>query len=198
MFQTLLTACLTVPPPRAIDADTPEAKRARAAVTELNSLDEGRFATWSAALAHNAPAVQAFLFHDLAADKMGDEAVNGWETLLARIDRVEGDCPTHSLRDGLRHRRRVLRPRGGGRGAALSPTGRRGTSVDEATRDEERDGFRTGSLVVGNFTRRDGLLGRGTFGWRRSSGWGTCSRCGRRRGWAGRSEWWQPAGRQRR
>ncbi len=87
---TLLLSCLTMLPPSEEGqegpggADTPEAKKQREAVAELDQYDEPNFARYSAMLKRHFPNAGRYVFHNLKAST-GMDAVAGVSTFLSRI-----------------------------------------------------------------------------------------------------------------
>lgn len=84
----LLVACWSQPPGAKSEQDTPEARKQREAVAELDQWDEPNFARHAAALRRRHPSAADYVFHDLAAST-GIGAVAGISTFLTRVDALE-------------------------------------------------------------------------------------------------------------
>lgn len=86
--RTLLLDCLAAPGPPAAQTDTPDAKKQRDAVAELDEWDGPNFGRYHAALRRFSPSAADYVFHELSA-ATGSEAVTAVATFLARLDTLE-------------------------------------------------------------------------------------------------------------
>jgi hypothetical protein len=83
-----LMDCLAAPAPRRQEMDTPEAKKVRGAVVEIDAWDEPNFGRAEAALRRYYSAAADYVFDDLTTSR-GVESVRGVATFLTRVKALD-------------------------------------------------------------------------------------------------------------